>query len=54
MQGEQDRILPPEHTGNRLPALIADVKHITIAGGPHAIVWTHADEVNSALLEFVA
>jgi non-heme chloroperoxidase len=54
MQGEQDRILPPEHTGNRLPALIADVKHITVAGGPHAIIWTHADEVNAALLDFLA
>jgi non-heme chloroperoxidase len=54
MQGDQDRILPPEHTGNRLPALIADVKHIAVAGGPHAIIWTHADEVNSALLEFLA
>jgi non-heme chloroperoxidase len=54
MQGDQDRILPPEHTGNRLPALIADVKHIAVAGGPHAIIWTHADEVNSALLDFLA
>jgi hypothetical protein len=22
-------------------------------GGPHAITWTHADEVNPALLEFI-
>jgi hypothetical protein len=24
-----------------------------IAGGPHAIIWTHADEVNQALLDFI-
>jgi len=24
------------------------------SGGPHAIIWTHADEVNQALLDFIA
>ena len=24
-----------------------------IAGGPHAIIWTHAEEVNRALLDFI-
>ena len=24
-----------------------------IAGGPHAIIWTHADEVNRALLDLI-
>jgi pimeloyl-ACP methyl ester carboxylesterase len=24
-----------------------------IAGGPHAIIWTHAEEVNQALLDFI-
>jgi hypothetical protein len=23
------------------------------SGGPHAIIWTHADEVNQALLDFI-
>src|SRR5260370_4257209 len=26
---------------------------LVIAGGPHAIIWTHADEVNQALLDFI-
>jgi non-heme chloroperoxidase len=26
---------------------------VTIAGGPHNIAWTHYDEVNRALLEFL-
>jgi non-heme chloroperoxidase len=27
---------------------------VRIEDGPHNIAWTHADEVNSALLEFLA
>jgi non-heme chloroperoxidase len=53
MQGDQDRILPPEATGERLPALIRRCRHIRVHGGPHAIIWTHADQVNQALLEFI-
>jgi non-heme chloroperoxidase len=53
VQGDADRILPFEKTGKRLPGLIKDMKLVVIAGGPHAIAWTHADEVNAALLEFI-
>jgi non-heme chloroperoxidase len=49
-QGGQDRVFPPEATGNRLPRLIAGARHLVIPDGPHAIIWTHADEVNRALL----
>jgi len=27
---------------------------VVIAGGPHAIAWTHAEQVNNALLQFMA
>jgi len=30
VQGSQDRILPPEATGDRLPALIRDVRRVII------------------------
>jgi non-heme chloroperoxidase len=53
VQGSQDRILPPEATGDRLPALIRDVYRVVIEGGPHAIIWTHAIQVNQALLDFI-
>ena len=46
--------MPPEATGNRLPALLGDVRHIVVDGGPHAITWTHASQVNRALLDFLA
>jgi len=53
IQGDQDRVLPYEATGSRLPALLNNVRSVVIAGGPHAIIWTHADEVNRALLAFI-
>jgi non-heme chloroperoxidase len=53
IQGDADRILPIASTGERLPALIKNSRLIVIEGGPHAIGWTHADQVNPALLEFL-
>jgi len=53
LQGDQDRVLPPEATGDRLPPLLRSSLHVRIAGGPHAISWTHAAEVNQALLDFI-
>ncbi len=53
LQGDADRVLPFEKTGKRLPALIKDMQLVVISGGPHAIAWTHADEVNQALLQFI-
>jgi non-heme chloroperoxidase len=53
VQGTEDRILPIDATGRRLPALIKGVKYTEIDGGPHNIGWTHPDEVNRALLDFL-
>jgi len=52
--GDQDRILPKEVAGERLPGLVDGLEYIVIEGGPHAIAWTHADQVNTALLGFLA
>jgi non-heme chloroperoxidase len=54
VHGTEDRILPISATADRLPGLIADVKLVKVDGGPHNIAWTHPDEVNDALLEFLA
>jgi non-heme chloroperoxidase len=54
MHGTEDRILPYEATAKRLPGLIADLELVTVEGGPHDIAWTHPDEVNKALLDFLA
>jgi non-heme chloroperoxidase len=53
VQGDADHILPFEKTGKRLPALIKDSKLVVIEDGSHAISWTHAEQVNDALLQFI-
>jgi non-heme chloroperoxidase len=53
IQGDADRILPWEKTGKRLPGLVSGLELVVIQGGPHAIPWTHTDEVNAALLRFL-
>jgi non-heme chloroperoxidase len=54
VHGTADRILPIAATADRLPGLIADLRLVRVEGGPHNIGWTHPDEVNGALLEFLA
>ena len=53
VQGTEDRILPIDLTGRRLPDLIGDLRCIEVEGGPHNIGWTHPEEVNRALLGFL-
>jgi len=53
VQGAQDRIMPPEATGNRLAVSLADARLAVVPEGPHAIIWTHAAEVNRALVGFL-
>jgi non-heme chloroperoxidase len=53
IQGDADRILPFPNTGKRLPGLIKNMEMFAIEGGPHAIAWTHSDQVNHALLDFL-
>ena len=51
VHGTEDRILPYEATAKRLPDLVADLKLVSVEGGPHNIGWTYPEEVNKALLE---
>jgi len=54
VHGTEDRILPIAATAERLPGLIEDVRLVRVEHGPHNIGWTHPDEVNAALLGFIA
>jgi len=54
IQGDDDRVLPFPKTGQRLPGMLKDMQLVTIDQGPHAIAWTHADQVNAALMKFIA
>jgi non-heme chloroperoxidase len=53
MHGDADRILPIEVTGRRLAKEIKGVKFVELKGGPHGVLWTHADQVNAQLLSFL-
>jgi non-heme chloroperoxidase len=53
IHGDADQVLPLDKTGKRLPGLINDLQLVVVEGGPHAIAWTHADQVNAALLDFL-
>jgi len=55
VHGTADRVLPYERTTARLrdERLIADLTVVAIEDGPHNVGWTHSEEVNSALVEFL-
>jgi non-heme chloroperoxidase len=53
IHGDDDQILPIDVTGKRTAAMIPGAQLHVIEGGPHGLNWTHATEVNKALLAFV-
>jgi non-heme chloroperoxidase len=53
IHGDSDQILPIDATGKRTAALIPGAQLHIVAGGPHGLNWTHAPEVNKALLTFL-
>ena len=53
IHGDADRILPIDVTGRRLKNIVTDNTYVEIEGAPHGLIWTHADEVNQALLDFL-
>jgi non-heme chloroperoxidase len=54
LHGDADRILPPDATSRKEAKLIKNVKFVELRGGPHGVLWTHADEVNAELVKFLA
>ncbi len=53
IHGDADRILPITASGLRTAKLIKGAKLKVVKDGPHCITWTHAEEVNSELVEFL-
>jgi non-heme chloroperoxidase len=53
LHGTKDNILPIDATGRRFSKLVPDAEYVEVEGAPHGLLWTHADEVNKALLGFV-
>jgi pimeloyl-ACP methyl ester carboxylesterase len=53
LHGTADNILPIDVTARRFRALLPDADYVEVEGAPHGLLWTHADEVNSALRAFL-
>ncbi len=53
IHGDADRIVPIANSGKRVSQFVKDSKLVVIEGGPHGLAWTHADQVNHALLDFL-
>ncbi|MBZ5579349.1 MAG: alpha/beta hydrolase [Acidobacteriia bacterium] len=53
IHGEADRIVPIHAAGRRTAKIVQGARLVAIPDGPHAVTWTHADEVNAALVEFL-
>ncbi|MDP4500616.1 alpha/beta fold hydrolase [Nonomuraea turcica] len=53
LHGTADRILPIEATARAFHRLLPAATLVEIEGAPHGLLWTHATEVNQALLDFI-
>ena len=53
IHGDADRIVPIEASGRRSHELVKDSRLVVVEGGPHGLIWTHADTVNRELADFL-
>ncbi len=53
LHGTKDNILPIDSTGRPFHEAFPEAEYVEIQGAPHGLLWTHAAEVNEALLAFV-
>jgi len=53
IHGDADRIVPLGAAGQRTAKLVKGALLSVVKGGPHCITWTHADEVNRELVNFL-
>ena len=54
IHGDSDRIVPISAAGHRTAKLVNGAELVVIKDGPHNVAWTHAEEVNAALVSFLA
>ncbi|RGD57246.1 alpha/beta hydrolase [Kitasatospora xanthocidica] len=54
LHGTGDRILPIDSTARPFHRALPSAEYVEIEGAPHGLLWTHAEEVNTALLTFLA
>ena len=54
LHGTKDNILPIDATARRFRQAVPEAEYVEVEGAPHGLLWTHADEVNAALTQFLA
>jgi non-heme chloroperoxidase len=54
MHGTGDRNVPIDLTSRQLARMLPSATYIEIEGAPHGMLWTHGEEINKALLDFLA
>ncbi|CAL9378395.1 alpha/beta hydrolase [Streptomyces sp. DH-12] len=54
LHGTADNILPIDSTARPFHKALPHADYVEIDGAPHGLLWTHAAEVNEALLAFLA
>lgn len=54
LHGTADNLLPIESTARRFRELRPNADYVEVDGAPHGLLWTHPEEVNEALLAFLA
>ncbi|GGY12257.1 arylesterase [Streptomyces minutiscleroticus] len=54
LHGTADNILPIDSTGRPFHEALPSAEYVEVEGAPHGLLWTHAEEVNRALLDFLA
>jgi len=53
IHGDADRIVPIQASGHRTAKMVRGARLAVIKDGPHAVTWTHAEEVNAELVSFL-
>lgn len=53
LHGTADNILPIDATAREFRKLLPNATYVEVENAPHGLLWTHADEVNAALLSFL-
>lgn len=53
IHGDADRILPLSATGKRMSEFIIGSKLVVVKDAPHGLCWTHSEEINRELLNFI-
>jgi non-heme chloroperoxidase len=53
IHGNEDRIVPYAISGKRTAEIVKGSRLVTLEGAPHGLIWTHSEQVNKELVDFL-